>query len=314
MAAQLTTKPAYHSPCGGTVRRNQSRSRSTRASFTSVTSPASPKIGTARPHNPVPFSFKYKPDHLTKWLIPEHIWTRLPREVQVALAAVQHAGAAASTACERLHQHDLARDDDLMPPVVDEEAEVQSQDTLSKSSLSLDTRTFSSDSSSLGDSVSNLGDSMYSPVFSSQSSGSTVSSPALTASQTVSPTSPTSPNSSFCLTPNDEVFAHPDQRPREGSSSTPKDPTSKDPHAAYYAAELSHIRTEAMPRLCHLRAHVDAEWYEAKRRGTVAADDIPAFESAWTEKKDYIHALNEHCKGIAKAEDMPNAGLGWTYA
>tara|TARA_R110002003_G_scaffold116_12_gene10156 strand:+ start:11519 stop:12076 length:558 start_codon:yes stop_codon:yes gene_type:complete len=96
-------------------------------------------------------------------------------------------------------------------------------------------------------------------------------------------------------------------RPRERSFSTPLE--SRDAH---YALELSHLRTEALPRLRHLGHKVDTEWHEAKRSGAVSADDTDAFENWWAQKKCMILTLSETGKRLAAASGLAATGMGWT--
>ena len=95
-------------------------------------------------------------------------------------------------------------------------------------------------------------------------------------------------------------------RSRERSFSTPLEP-----HDAYYATELSHLRTEALPRLRHLGHKVDAECNEAKRSGDISEQDVNAFETWWAEKKCIIVSLNEKGKRLATALGLAATGMGW---
>lgn len=94
---------------------------------------------------------------------------------------------------------------------------------------------------------------------------------------------------------------------RERSFSTPLEPQD-----AKYASELSYLRTEALPRLRHAGHKVDTEWYEVKRTGTIAAEDVQAFESWWAETKVTILKLSEHGKRLAEANGLTSNGMGWT--
>jgi hypothetical protein len=95
-------------------------------------------------------------------------------------------------------------------------------------------------------------------------------------------------------------------RSRDRSFSTPLDP-----HEAYYANELSHLRTEALPRLRHLGFKVDTQWYEAKRTAQLSAEDVNAFEKWWAEKTCTIVSLNEQGKRLATAHGLVPTGRGW---
>lgn len=93
---------------------------------------------------------------------------------------------------------------------------------------------------------------------------------------------------------------------RERSFSTPLEP-----HDAYYAMELSSLRTEAIPRLRHACRKVDTEWFEHKRLGLVADDDIPQFEQWWFQKKNTTYSLSERSKTLASALGLASTGMGW---
>jgi hypothetical protein len=110
------------------------------------------------------------------------------------------------------------------------------------------------------------------------------------------------PASPICL--GGPEFSDKLNRPRERSFSTPLEP-----HDAYYATELSHLRTEALPRLRHKSYKVDTDFYEAKSQ--MKADDIEAFEKYWVEKKVAIISLNEQGKRLAAAVGLATTGLGW---
>jgi hypothetical protein len=75
--------------------------------------------------------------------------------------------------------------------------------------------------------------------------------------------------------------------------------------------ELSHLRTEALPRLRHLARKVDFEWAEAKRSGNISADDANAFENWWAEKSCAITTLSENGKRLAEALGLMPTGMGW---
>lgn len=96
-------------------------------------------------------------------------------------------------------------------------------------------------------------------------------------------------------------------RSRERSFSTPLEPSD-----AYFSLELSHLRTEALPRLRHLGHKVDTEWYEAKRTGQISTEDANAFENWWAEKKCAILSLSEKGKFLATAHGISANGMGWT--
>jgi phage gp29-like protein len=95
-------------------------------------------------------------------------------------------------------------------------------------------------------------------------------------------------------------------RTRERSFSTPLEPND-----AYYANELSHLRTEALPRLRHLGFKVDTEWAEAKSSIGLSANDANAFEQWWAQKTCTIVSLNEQGKRLATAHGLGPTGRGW---
>jgi hypothetical protein len=118
-------------------------------------------------------------------------------------------------------------------------------------------------------------------------------------SHTLSPLSP------ITLGPFADLFDN-RSRSRERSFSTPLEPQD-----AYYRTELSHLRTEALPRLRHLGHKIDSEWYEFKRTGTLSTEDVNAFENWWAEKKCTIVSLNEQGKRLAATLGLASTGLGW---
>jgi hypothetical protein len=147
--------------------------------------------------------------------------------------------------------------------------------------------------------LARLDSNVSSAIFTSPSSGS-VSPTSMSASQTASPISP------ICLTPMDAKFP-PAKTPRERSFSTPLEPQN-----AYYATELSQLRTESLPRLRHAARKVDTEWNEAKRAGVLTLSENAAFEAWWNDKKLTILSLNEKGRRLSEATGLAPTGLGWT--
>jgi hypothetical protein len=96
-------------------------------------------------------------------------------------------------------------------------------------------------------------------------------------------------------------------RSRERSFSIPLRP-----HDAYYTAELSHLRTEALPRLRHKSIKVKTEFKEATRAGNMTADDVSTFENWWQEKELFIKSLDARGKRLAAEQGVANTGLGWS--
>ncbi|KAI4956543.1 hypothetical protein J4E91_000755 [Alternaria rosae] len=282
MAAPLSPHPVYHDPIP-TSRRNSSRKTISCLTRTpsNVDAPRTicPKDGDA---------FSYDPSHLRHWYCPQELWDRLPKQVQSCLGDVQHAGAAVLTGFERLDKHLDNFDDSQVDPRATGDELLVHLDELPPPkfrTVSNASSVFQSDTSSPLTSASSA----------SQSGSASPTTPAFSVSQIMCPGSP------ICLGPSEL------SRSRERSFSTPLRS-----HDAKYAAELSHLRTEALPRLRHKSYKVETEWQEAKRvPGAISADDINAFENFWAEKKLLILSLNERGKRLASAAGLATTGLGW---
>lgn len=246
------------------------------SSYLNAARVAAPKDGDA---------FSYNPAHLRHWYCPQQLWDRLPEQVQSSLAALQHAGAAVLTGFERLDKHLESSDDsdvDGKPAADDSLAQLDQLPSPRFRTISNASSVFQSDSSTPLTSASSTSQSgSASPVESS-----------LPASHLLCPGSPIL------------LGASERSRSRERSFSTPLKS-----HDAYYAAELSHLRTEALPRLRHKTYKVDSAWSEAKPQ--MHADDINAFENWLAEKKCAILSLSERGKRLAKAVGIADTGLGW---
>ena len=141
-----------------------------------------------------------------------------------------------------------------------------------------------------------------SPVF-TDTPNSGCTSPSLAGSLVTSPISP------ICLSPFDSQMFRKRDRSGERSFSTPREP-----HHAYYAAELSHLRTEALTRLRHTALKVGQEWNEAQRTSSLSPDDIKDFEDWLSKKKSIISLLNDKGKRMSQAIGLSSSGMGWTYA
>jgi len=76
--------------------------------------------------------------------------------------------------------------------------------------------------------------------------------------------------------------------------------------------ELSHLRTESIPRLRHAARKVDKEWHEAKRIGAVSISDVVDFEEWWVNKKSAIRNLDEKAQRLSAAVGITSTGMGWT--
>ncbi|RII23852.1 hypothetical protein CUC08_Gglean012680 [Alternaria sp. MG1] len=282
MAAPLSPHPVYHDPIP-TSRRNSSRKTiaclSRTASNVETARTVCPKDGDA---------FSYDPIHLRHWNCPQQLWDCLPKQVQSSLTDVQRAGAAVLTGFARLDQHFDSFEVD--PKAAGDELLVH-LDELPPPKF----RTISNASS----------------VFQSDSSSPLTTASTASQSGSASPTTPafSGASGSQIMCPGSPICLGPPElsRSRERSFSTPLRS-----HDAKYAAELSHLRTEALPRLRHKSYKVDTEWQEAKRaKGALSSDDINAFENFWAEKKLLILSLNERGKRLASAAGLATTGLGW---
>jgi hypothetical protein len=236
-------------------------------------------------------AFSFSPSHLRTWYAPRDLWDRLPAQLQINLSAVQHAGASVLTGFERLERHTEELDGHRPDHKVPEDELLVQLDELPLPKFRTESNAssvFTSDVSSsayTGSTGSNSGCASPISSFSQPTTG-----------MSVSP---------FTLGPPEMTEKRTLTRNR--SFSTPLDPQD-----AYYATELSYLRTEALPRLRHSALKVDTEWYEAKRTGLVTDDDVSAFEAWWVEKKCNILSLNEKGKRLAVAIGLSPTGMGWT--
>ncbi|KAF2204276.1 hypothetical protein GQ43DRAFT_364981 [Delitschia confertaspora ATCC 74209] len=248
-------------------------------------SPASPRIESPRTLCPKDGdAFSYNPSHLPVWYMAQDLWNSVPKQMQSALAALQHSGAAVLTGYERLDRLDSSP----------QEPTLESRPLPEQLSLS-DLRATSFGSSVL------TSPSSHSPTSSMSSS------PALSAFPNTGPISPIALSTSdlSSVTPSDVTPSH--KRHHGRSFSIPLEPD-----AAYYATELSYLRTESLPRLRHAVRKVDTEWYEAKRLGSVSESDVSEFEKWWAEKKNWIRQLDERGRRLSVAMGVSPAGMGWT--
>ncbi|KAF1925700.1 uncharacterized protein M421DRAFT_236146 [Didymella exigua CBS 183.55] len=288
--ASIPSANHFHDPRSS---RPHSRRNSTRRSFASSLSRSSSYLDS--PRTPCPKdgdAFAYNPSHLDYWYCPQSTWDRLPSSVQKSLAAVQHAGASALTGFERLREHSGSNDGSRTDQRALEDEVLVDLDDLRPQKF----RTASNASS----------------VFLSDISSPTYSGTPASDSGSASPVPSTFSLSQSATTPASISLGPPEleaKRPstRERSFSTPLDPQD-----AKYASELSYLRTEAVPRLRHAGHKVDTEWYEAKRTGFVAAEDVQAFEGWWTATKCSILKLSEKSKRMAEANGVTSNGMGWT--
>ncbi|KAJ4298291.1 hypothetical protein N0V90_006191 [Kalmusia sp. IMI 367209] len=283
MAAPTSPQIIYNNPSfaryherRGSTRRSSTLSRST----SQVESPRTlcPRDGGA---------FTYRLSHLSDWYVAQDLWERLPVNVRTHVATMQQAGAAVLTGCERLEEHRSELSGRRADTKFEEDELLAHLAALPPPKM----RTTSNASSAV---VSELA----SPVF-TEAPNSELGSPSLASSQSTSPVSP------ICLGPTDALLRS--DRPRERSFSTPLEP-----HDQRYALELSHLRTEALPRLRHNHLRVEAEWTEAKRINRVPDDDITTFEEWCAEKKNKIDVLYEKVDRLSRAINLSPNGLGWT--
>ncbi|KAF2785463.1 hypothetical protein K505DRAFT_330984 [Melanomma pulvis-pyrius CBS 109.77] len=295
MVDRSSPKPIYHDP-GSDGHSRPSRSSSRRSRATSLAFPSSPNPRIESPRTLCPRdgdAFSYNPTHLSAWYISQDLWDRLTPQLQSTLASMQHSGAAVLTGYERLEQHTESLDGGRPDRKMDEDEFLVQLDN-SLPSMPLKLRTTSN--------ASSMFSAVASPVFTASpisTSGSTT--PPLSSSQVTSPISP------ICLTPADANVPSKRDRSRDRSFSTPLEP-----HNAYYATELSHLRTESIPRLRHAARSVDKEWYEAKRSGAVSINDVIDFEAWWANNKSTIRTLDEKCQRLSAAVGIASTGMGWT--
>lgn len=276
MATPQSPLPVYNNPA--MPRRDSCRSLSRSSSYLNAArAAAAPKDGDA---------FSYNPAHLRHWYCPQELWDRLPEQVQSSLAALQHAGAAVLTGFERLDKHlEGSEDSDCDTSRLAPEDALAQLDQLPSPRL----RTTSNASS----------------VFQSDSSTPLTSASSASHSGSASPLeSPVPVSQLMCPGSPLSLGLSERSRSRERSFSTPLKS-----HDAYYAVELSHLRTEALPRLRHKTYKVDTAWSEAKPH--MHPDDVNAFENWLAEKKCAILSLSERGKRLATAVGIANTGLGW---
>lgn len=285
--AMPSATPIYHDP-----KPIRNRRSSGRKSVTSSVSRSASHIES--PRTPCPKdgdAFSYNPAHLRAWLIPQELWDQLPALVQLSLAAVQHSGAAVLTGFERLDkQTESISTGSQEPKAPMEELAMQLTD-LPHPKL----RTISNASSAFQSGIS----SPITDISSGSQSQSECASPITSFASQAVPVSPMSLGS--------PDLSNQQGRPRERSFSTPLEP-----HDAYFATELSHLHTEALPRLRHMCHKVDTEWLEAKRTSTFTADIMNDFENCWAEKKCIVLNLNEKSKRLANIHGIAPTGLGWS--
>ncbi|KAF2836809.1 hypothetical protein M501DRAFT_987076 [Patellaria atrata CBS 101060] len=178
-------------------------------------------------------TFSFDPQHLADWTMPATQWNLLPVSLQKSVTAIQQAGAAVDTGFMRLEElkQVISGTDGL------DEGESDFDNSFPITTrprlLSL-TKSLSTSSNVTAGSPTSSSFSQYSPVITP-----------------MTPSTPmTPPILSFRAIPTRETIVH-----------VLPPPT---PQHSYYAAELAHLRTEALPRLRHAIIRLETEWYEQK--------------------------------------------------
>ncbi|KAL1647254.1 hypothetical protein SLS61_007424 [Didymella pomorum] len=273
--------------------RPHSRRNSTRRSFASSLSRSSSYLDSPRTACPKDGdAFAYNPAKLNDWYCPQNVWEILPSSVKKSLAAVQHAGASALTGFERLNEYSGVDNGSRTDQKTPEDEVLVDLDELRPQKF----RTASNASS----------------VFLSDISSPTYSGTPASDSGSASPTPSTFSLSQSATTPAPISLGPPELEARRASTRERSFSTPLDPQDAKYASELSYLRTEAVPRLRHAGHKVDTEWYDAKRTGAVAAEDVQKFECWWSAMKCTILKLSETSKRMAEAHGVTANGMGWT--
>ncbi|KAF2844846.1 hypothetical protein T440DRAFT_493840 [Plenodomus tracheiphilus IPT5] len=315
MATTPSANPIYHDPKPTRNRRSSSR-KSVASSLSRSTSQLD------SPRTPCPKdgdAFSYHPAHLRAWLIPQALWERLPVHVQSSLAAVQHSGAACATCTAPAIGYSLR---DIHCPLLSQSLMTSGFERLEKQAECANSGS-QEPKAPMDELLVQLEDLPH-PKFRTVSNASSafqsdISSPFTEGSSgSQSQSECASPITSFFFNqamPVSPISLGPPElfnqrsRSRDRSFSTPLEP-----HDAYFATELSHLHTEALPRLRHKCHKVDTEWNEAKRTGNFTAEVMNDFENCWAEKKCIVLNLNEKSKRLANVHDVSSTGMGWTAA
>ncbi|KAF2015388.1 hypothetical protein BU24DRAFT_461637 [Aaosphaeria arxii CBS 175.79] len=289
--AELPPTRPYNSP--SFRRDSRARSNSSRASASSprLESPRTlcPKDGDA---------FCYKPCHLPAWYLSDKLWNALPQQFRAVVTDMQHAGAAVSTGFERVQILGREAKKSSTDSAVVEDSALSTIDMLPIIPRTLPKLRTDSVSSSQPDSSNRSQVQSLSP----SSSFGPSSPPHMSTSDGPSPVSP------MCLTPLDAPTNKPlDGLKRERSFSTPLEPTD-----AYYATELSQLRTEAMPRLRHKIRKVESDWADVKRTHVLDKEQTNSMENWLAHKKVDTLEVDEASKTLADAIGLTPNGMGWT--
>lgn len=276
-------KSTYASPTS-----NHQRRSSVRRSFSATSPiPSTPKIESPRTLCPRDGdAFSYNPAHLPAWYMPQDLWARLPRQLLASLAAMQHAGAAVLTGFERLEN--LSGSLNSVPEEKSQVGGPELGDCFATTIVK--PRTASNASSVRHDSG-----------FSSPISASPISS--ISSSPLLSYNHPTASISPLSLPPT--TAAQTSHHHRRAFT------TPLNPHNAYYAAELSYLRTDSLPRLRHSARRVETEWAECKRADRAFADSGAEFEAWWVGKKELVGSLDDKGKRLSMSVGAGVMSMGW---
>lgn len=263
-------------------------------------------------------AFSYDPQHLNAWFMPNELWIRLPPSLLTSLMALQYAGAAVLTGFERLGQLGTS-----LPDLAEEDEGSDGLDAGAAATGTFPTR------------VQKL-EARHSRHDSLGSSGSASTLPSLTHSDPTSPTIfaitvPGSPIPEYTLVSSATITKRLDAIPHDFSPypppstslhllstsgrATPPSPHDNispllkpflstttiptDPATAYYHAELSHLRSDALVRLRHAALRLDAEWAECKRLGESEEAVEADFEMWWGEMRERVRGLDGRGKALA---------------
>ena len=276
-------KSTYASPTSRNS--NHQRRPSVRRSFSATSPiPSTPKIESPRTLCPRDGdAFSYNPAHLPAWYMPQDLWARLPRQLLASLAAMQHAGAAVLTGFERLENLSGS-----LNSVPEEKSQVGGPELGDRFATAIVKPRTASNASSM----------RYDSAFSSPTSS-------ISSSPVLSSNHPTASISPLSLPPTVNTAAQTGHHHRRAFT------TPLNPHNAYYAAELSYLRTDSLPRLRHSARRVETEWAECKRADRAFADSGAEFEAWWVGKKELVGSLDDKGKRLSISMGAGVMSMGW---
>ena len=279
-------KSIYASPTSRNP--NHQRRPSVRRSFSATSPiPSTPKIESPRTLCPRDGdAFSYNPAHLPAWYMPQDLWARLPPQLLASLAAMQHAGAAVLTGFERLENLSGS-----LNSVPEEKSQVGGPELGDRFATTIVKPRTASNASSVRH------DSGFSSPISASPTSSISSSPLLSYDH------PTASISPLSLPPT--TAAQTSHHHRRAFT------TPLNPHNAYYAAELSYLRTDSLPRLRHSARRVETEWAECKRADRAFADSGAEFEAWWVGKKELVGSLDDKGKRLSMSVGAGVMSMGW---